>query len=126
MKQTKFVITLLLLAASFSTVRLATAADVEAGLLAVSALGSLNGQALACSELKVAMRAKALMLAHAPKTQRFGDAYEDATKAAYAEQLRPDSTCPDSIQLTQRANELAFRLTDTLPVIAPAANNTTR
>jgi hypothetical protein len=119
MKPTKFVITLLLLAASFSNVGLAAAADVEAGLLAVKSLGGLNGQALACSELKVAMRAKALMLAHAPKTQRFGDAYDDATKAAYAEQLRPDSTCPDSIQLTQRANELALRLTEQLPVTAP-------
>lgn len=97
------------------------AADAEAGLLAIRALGSVNGQALACSETKLAARAKQLMLAHAPKTQRFGSAYEEATQAAFLGQTRSGSACPDATGLTDRLNQLALQLADTLPVAAPAA-----
>lgn len=97
------------------------AADAEAGLLAIRALGSVNGQALACSEAKLAARAKQLMLAHAPKTQRFGSAYEAATQEAFLGQTRAGSACPDPTGLTDRLNQLALQLADTLPVAAPAA-----
>jgi hypothetical protein len=97
------------------------AADAETGLLAVKALGSVNGQALACAETKLAGRAKALMLAHAPKTQRFGAAYEEATQEAFLAQTRAAGTCPDATILTDRLNQLALQLADTLPVVAPAA-----
>jgi hypothetical protein len=97
------------------------AADAEAGLAAVKALGSVNGQALACSEAALAARAKQLMLAHAPKTQRFGAAYEEATQEAFLAQTRAAGTCPDAMRLTDRLNQLALQLADTLPVVAPAA-----
>ncbi|TRZ94449.1 MAG: hypothetical protein D4R84_08700 [Rhodocyclaceae bacterium] len=96
-------------------------ADAEAGLLAIKALGSVNGQALACADTKLAARAKELMLAHAPKTQRFGAAYEEATQEAFLAQTRAAGTCPDTTYLTDRLNQLALRLADTLPVVAPAA-----
>ena len=96
------------------------AADAEAGLLAIKALGGVNGQALACSEVKVAARAKQLMLAHAPKTARFGAAYEEATQEAFLAQTR-SAACPDAAGLTDRLNQLALRLADTLPVAAPGA-----
>ena len=95
--------------------------DAEAGLLAIRALGSVNGQALACAETKLAARAKQLMLAHAPKTQRFGAAYEEATQQAFLAQTRAAGTCPDAASLTDRLNRLALQLADTLPVVAPAA-----
>ena len=60
------------------------AADAEAGLLAIRALGGVNGQALACAETSVAARAKQLMLAHAPKTQRFGAADSVSLNFGYA------------------------------------------
>lgn len=97
------------------------AADAEAGLLAIKALGSVNGQALACSEAKLAARAKQLMLAHAPKTQRFGSAYEEATQEAFLGQTRSGNACPDATRLTDQINQLALQLADTLPVAAPVA-----
>lgn len=97
------------------------AADAEAGLLAIKALGNVNGQALACSEAKLAARAKQLMLAHAPKTQRFGSAYEEATQEAFLGQTRSGNACPDATRLTDRLNRIALQLADTLPVAAPAA-----
>lgn len=97
---------------------LTIAADAEAGLQAIKALGSVNGQALACSETRLAARAKQLMLAHAPKTARFGAAYEEATQEAFLAQTR-SAACPDAAGLNDRLNQLALRLADTLPVAAP-------
>ncbi len=107
-------ITLLLLIAVLSAPTLA--ADAEAGLLAIKALGKLNGQALACAQMPAAARAKSLMLAHAPKTQRFGDAYEEATQAAYLAQTRAADPCPEPLRLTDQLNQLALQLAATLPV----------
>ena len=92
------------------------AADAEAGLAAVRALGGVNGQALACSEMGVAARARQLMLAHAPKTQRFGAAYEESTNAAFKAQTGSGKPCADATELTARLNELALRLGETLPI----------
>ena len=93
-------------------------ADVEAGLTAVKALGGVNGQALACAETRVAARARELMLAHAPKTQRFGAAYEEATQEAFAAQTRSGKACADATELTARLNQLALQLAEALPVVA--------
>ena len=92
------------------------AADAEAGLLAIRDLGGVNGQALACAETRVAARARELMLAHAPKTQRFGAAYEEATNDAFNAQTRSGKPCADATELTARLNQLALRLGEALPV----------
>ncbi len=94
------------------------AADAEAGLLVIRALGSVNGQALACSEAAPAARAKQLMLAHAPKTQRFGAAYDEATQEAFTAQTRSGKPCADATEFTARLNQLALQLSETLPVAA--------
>jgi len=117
-KAVKIVAVLLTLALPLSAFDVANAADAEAGLLAIKALGSLNGQALACSDVQAAKRAKELMLAHAPKTQRFGSAYEEATQVAYMEQTRAIGACPDATRLKDELNQLALRLAETLPVAA--------
>lgn len=119
MKPTRFVIILFVLAASPAAVNVASAADAEAGLVAIRALGSVNGQALACSEVRAAVRAKSLMLAHAPKTALFGTAYEEATQAAYLAQTRSTGACPDDISLLARLNQLALQLAAALPVAGP-------
>lgn len=108
--------TLLLLIAVLSAPTLAADADAEAGLLAIKALGKLNGQALACAQMPAAARAKSLMLAHAPKTQRFGDAYEEATQAAYLAQTRATDPCPEPLSVIDQLNQLALQLAATLPV----------
>ena len=119
MKPTHFAIILLALAVPPGMVSVANAADAEAGLLAIKALGSVNGQALACSEVQAAARAKSLMLAHAPKTERFGAAYEEATQAAYLAQTRSAGACPDAVCLTDQLNQLALQLAASLPVATP-------
>lgn len=93
------------------------AADAEAGLLVVKSLGGVNGQALACAETKVAARAKELMLAHAPKTPRFGAAYEEATNEAFNAQTGSGKPCANATELVARVNELALRLGETLPIV---------
>ncbi|MBK9018465.1 MAG: hypothetical protein IPL72_00070 [Sulfuritalea sp.] len=58
------------------------------------------------------------MLAHSPKTQRFGAAYEEATQEAYTAQTRSGQACASATELTARLNALALRLADALPVAA--------
>ena len=120
-KSIKVLAMLLTLAAPLTLLNEANAADTEAGLVAIRSLGSLNGQALACSEKPSAAWAKSLMLAHAPKTARFGAAYAEATHAAYLEQTRSTVACPDAKSLTARLNELASQLRETLPVASTDA-----
>jgi hypothetical protein len=94
------------------------AADAEAGLAVVKTLGTVNGHALACSEMGVAARARQLMLAHAPKTPRFGAAYEEATNEAFNTQTRSGKACASGTELTAQINQLAVQLADSLPVAA--------
>jgi len=99
----------------------AMADDIDAGLAAVAQLGALNGQALACADKDAAARAKTLMLAHAPKTQRFGTTYEEATQEGYLAQTRAAGGCPDAKTLAGRIDEVARRLGTALPPAPPAS-----
>jgi len=90
-------------------------AQLETGLQAISALAQINGQALACQEMGVAARAKALMLRHAPKTARFGNTFDEATHAAYLAHTRNQDPCPDEATLHIGLTALALRLQDNLP-----------
>ena len=112
MKPHRFAIAFVLAVSSAPTF----AADAEAGLAAVRELGDINGQALACAETRVAGRARELMLAHAPKTPRFGAAYEESTNAAFNAQTRSGKPCADTVERTAQLNQLALRLGETLPI----------
>ncbi len=114
-------LTRLIILLSLTLANPAVAEDVEAGLAAVKQLGALNGQALACAEKDAAAYAKVLMLAHAPKTQRFGTAYEEATQEGYLAQTKASGTCPDTKTLAARIDEVAQRLKTALPAALPAA-----
>lgn len=111
----------LILVLSLSAPLPAFAEDAEAGLAAVRQLGALNGQALACADRDAAAHAKLLMLAHAPKTQRFGAAYEEATQESYLAQTRASGACPDAKTLAGRIGEVAQRLQTALPAAQPAS-----
>lgn len=66
----------------------------ESALLsALLDLGRLNGEALACGAHDAAARAKALVLAYAPKVRRYGAAYEQGTQEAFSTHVRESSTC---------------------------------
>ena len=96
-------------------------AQADPGLQAISDLAQLNGQALACQDLKTAGRAKNLMLAHAPKTTRFGNTFEEGTQQSYLAQTRSQSDCPDAATLSTRLDALAQRLQINLPAKAQDA-----
>lgn len=86
------------------------AADAAA-LRAVAELAQLNGQALACRDVAAAQRAKAAMLAHAPKTPRYASAYEEGTQAAFVAQTRGEgAACPDAAALGTRIDDTVRRL----------------
>lgn len=91
------------------------AQDADAGLAAVRELGRHNGVALACAERDAAAQARQLMLAHAPKTARFGSAYEEATQESYLAQTRGGGACPDAKALAARIEDTAQRLRAALP-----------
>ena len=91
-------------------------APLELALQVVGELAQVNGQALACQELKIAARAKSLMIAHAPKTARFGEAYEVGTQHSYSAQVNGAAACPDNTALTKRLDALAQRLHTALPI----------
>jgi len=100
----------------------AFAADTaaEQALAAVKELGMVNGQALACDAGDQAQRAKALMLAHAPKTQAYGDAFQAGTQEGFAAQTRGQpSDCPPAEALAGRLEQIEARLRQALP--APGA-----
>lgn len=94
-------------------------AQADADLHAISDLAQINGQALACQELPVAQRAKALMLAHAPKTARFGNIFDEGTKQSYSAITRGEMVCPHSTVLSTRLDTLAQRLQAILPSTVP-------
>lgn len=101
-------------------------AQTDAGLQAITDLAQVNGQALACQDMQAARRAKNLMLAHAPKTARFGSAFEEGTQQSYLAQTRDAAPCPDAAALSVRLDAIAQRLQSSLPAAHEAANTATK
>lgn len=96
----------------------AHAADpaTDAGLAEVQALGSLNGQALACNFTETVSHIKAVMIQHAPKSRRYGAAFEESTNKAFLDQSRKEmTTCPDGPTLNGQVAEATQRLQAVLP-----------
>ena len=91
----------------------ATAAEPAAdiGLAEVGVMGRLNGQALACSHMEAVSKIKALIIKFAPKSRRYGEAFETATNDEYLAQARKDKTaCPDATAFSEQLDEAAKRL----------------
>lgn len=96
----------------------AQAADVpaDAGLAEVRALGRLNGESLACAYLDAAAHIKALVIKHAPKSRRYGEAFEAATSEAFLVTVRQgQDACPEVGAATGQVGELAARLQAAVP-----------
>lgn len=109
--QTRTLLSLALISACLGTAH----AQPTDALPAVQALSAVNGQALACQAFKAAARAKDLMLAHAPRTAKFADVYENGTQQAFGAQLNAPATCPDEAALASQLDVLALRLQAALP-----------
>ncbi|BDI07696.1 hypothetical protein [Sphaerotilus microaerophilus] len=93
---------------------------VETGLKEIGELAEVNGRALACQDLAAARRAKALMLAHAPKTARYGSAFDDGTQQSYLAVTGSRTACPEPAAQQARLDVLAQRLQAVLPAAPPA------
>ena len=94
-------------------------ADPEAGVNAISDLGRINGEALACEQMGVASQAKAMMIRHAPKTRVYGELFEQQTNDAFLMQGRNPEPCPTTDSFISRLRQLSTRLQAVLP--APAS-----
>lgn len=94
---------------------------LELGLQAIAELAQVNGQALACQDRQTAGRAKNLMIAHAPKTARFGSVYEEGTQQSYTAQMNNTQPCADAPTFSARLDALAQRLQTTLPALVTDA-----
>ena len=97
-------------------------AQTDPGLQAIGDLAQVNGQALACQDLQTARRAKDLMLAHSPKTARFGSAFDEGTQQSFLAQTRSDAACPNAATLAVKLEALALRLQTHLPAPATQPN----
>jgi hypothetical protein len=119
--RTHFTVALGLACTLLAPAQAQTPSPIELGLQAIVELAQVNGQALACQEMKVAGRAKNLMIAHAPKTARFGNAYEEGTQQSYTAQMNGTQPCADAATFSVRLDALAQRLQTALPALAPDA-----
>ena len=120
-KQSLMLMTFILAAALLSAYVPAFAAAPGDGLALVQELGRVNGQAMACADMSDARRAKSLMLAHAPKTQTHGDAFQAATHEAFLAQTKEGTACPEASALAARLDALEAKLKDVLPIAAVPA-----
>jgi len=90
-------------------------ADAAAGMAAVTDLGQLNGRALACGDKDASAKAKQLMLQHAPRTPRYGTAFEQATQQGFLSQVQGQTACPAAPAFAQDIEQLAAKLRASLP-----------
>lgn len=100
----------------------AGAADSPAdlGMTEIMEMGRLNGQALACSHTEAVAKIKVLIIKLAPKSRRYGEAFETSTNEAYLAQAKEDpSTCLGGPALAGQVEEVAKRLQAAFPVVVP-------
>jgi hypothetical protein len=89
--------------------------ETGVGHATVQALGTANGQALACRYFDASKTAKALLVRYAPKTRTYGALFESATNAGFVAQTRSPETCPGEMGLGARLAELAAELERVFP-----------
>ena len=90
--------------------------STDAGLTEIQALGSINGQALACGYAETVSRIKAVMIQHSPKSRRYGAVFEESTNKAFLDQSRKEMTaCPDGPTFNGQVEEATQRLLAALP-----------
>lgn len=106
---------------SFALPGQAADSPTDAGLAEVHDLGRLNGLALACGYTDSVARIKTAVIQHAPKSRRYGAAFEEATNASFLNQAkREQSTCIDGPTLNGQVDGLVQRLQ---AVVKPAPAN---
>ena len=74
------------------------------GSAAITAIGEVNGIALACQQPAIVSRARNAVATTAPKTRANGESFENATNTAYLEQGK-GRPCPDAATLVKRLDD---------------------
>lgn len=108
----------LILAACLSAIVAPAHSDTPAdpGLAEVRALGRLNGEALACAYRATTVRIKKLIIAHAPKSRRYGDIFETTTSEAFRTALASGQpACREEAALGREVDRLATQLQAAVP-----------
>ncbi len=108
----KFVLSTLAAALLASSVFPVHAADPGAD--AIAAIGKINGMALACEQPAIASRARNAVTTTVPKTRANGEAFENATNAAYLEQGK-GAPCPDTAGFNAALGDAEKRLQAAFP-----------
>lgn len=79
------------------------------GIAALQEMGQINGTALACAQPAIVSRARNAVMTGAPKARHYGDAFENATNAAFLAQGK-GSDCPDGAEFSRRLEAAEKRL----------------
>ncbi len=87
--------------------------SARAGMAAIEKLGGLNGQALACRQMAISVKAKQALVANAPKTEQTGEAFEAATNRAF---LSP-AACGDRQRLATEVDAAIIELRLAFPSV---------
>ncbi len=72
----------------------AAGSEIDPLRAVVATLGNINGRALACGHPEIVSRAKAIVIARVAKTRELGEAFEQATSAAFLAQGQRKAECP--------------------------------
>ena len=102
------------LAAALLSLSVFPAHAAESGTAAIEAIGKINGMALACQQPAIANRARDAVTTTAPKTRANGEAFEDATSAAFLEQGK-GVVCPDTASFVKAVAEAEKKLQAAFP-----------
>lgn len=92
---------------------------LDQGVAEVEALGTMNGQALACRDFDGSKSVKDVVVRLVPKTRRFGIVFESATNAAFLAQSKSPETCPSEGDRVSRLMELEARVRQVFPALLP-------
>ena len=106
----KFVIFALVLA-----LNIAPASAADEGSAAITAMGEINGVALACQQMAIASRARNAITSTAPKTRGNGELFEESTNASFLDFGKNKKICPDVATLVQRLTDAEKRLSAAFP-----------
>ena len=97
------------------TLNIAPASAADEGSAALSAMGEINGVALACQQMAIASRARNAITSTAPKTRVNGEIFETSTNASFLDFGKSKKACPDTASLVQRVTDAEKRLTTAFP-----------
>lgn len=94
---------------------IAPASAADEGSAAITAMGEINGVALACQQMAIASRARNAITSTAPKTRGNGELFEESTNASFLDFGKNQKNCPDTAALVNRLTDAEKRLSAAFP-----------